>query len=164
MVAGKPVEFLVRHLPVNAFPALPARVAAELDRRGCSIPQTYEARRPENVVHASLERGGSEDWAVLCSSGGTVTLLVFFSSGTEPVVLASAPETERLQKHDLSGVLGFNWGIDPANPDQVHQAQSGLAPRPERLDHDALADAAVEHKTVYHFFAHGAWTLVAMPN
>ncbi|MDR3723167.1 MAG: hypothetical protein P4K83_01590 [Terracidiphilus sp.] len=164
VVAGRPVEFAVRHLPVNAFPALPGRVATELNRRGCTIPQTYEAHRPENVVRASLERAGSEDWAVLCSSGGTVTLLVFFAGSGEPAVLATAQETERLQAHDPSGVLGFNWGIDPATPEQVYQAQSGLRPRPARLDHEALADAVVEHRTVYHFHAQGAWTLVAMPD
>jgi len=158
------MEFVVRHLPVNAFPALPERVAGELSRRGCTIPQTYEAHRPENVVRASLERAGSEDWAVLCSNGGTVTLLVFFAGRTEPAVLATAQETERLQAHDPSGVLGFNWGIDPATPEQVYQAQSGLRPRPGRLDHDALADAAVEHRTVYHYHAQGAWMLLAIPD
>jgi hypothetical protein len=163
VVAGQPVRFIVRHLPVSSFPALPAVVGLQLSRRGCTIPQTYEAHRPENVVHASLERAGSSDWAVLCSSGGTVSLLVFFGSGGEPAVLATALETDRLQAHDPTGVLGFNWGIDPATPEQVHQAQSGLDPRPVRLDHDALADAVVDRKTVYRFFVHDAWTLVAMP-
>jgi hypothetical protein len=164
VVAGQRAEFVVRHLPVNAFPALPTRVAVELNRRSCTIPQTYEAHRPENVVRASLERAGSEDWAVLCSSGGTVSLLVFFASNTEPAVLARAQETERLQAHNPSGVLGFNWGIDPATPEQVRQGQSGMRPLPARLDHDALADAVVEHKTAYHFYRQGAWTLVAMPD
>ena len=85
------------------------------------IPQTYEAHHPENVVHASLESSGSSDWAVLCSAQGTVSLLVFFGERLQrnPSTLASAPETERLQAHDPSGVLGFNWGIDPASPEQV---------------------------------------------
>ena len=61
------------------------------------------------------------------------------------------------------GVLGFNWGIDPASPEQVHQAQAGLSPRPARLDHDALADAVIEQKTSYHIFSSGRWTLLTMP-
>ena len=130
------------------------------------IPQTYEAYHPENVVHASLERAGSSDWAVLCSAEGTVSLLVFFGSRSaqaQPLVLVTAPETERLQAHDPSGVLGFNWGIDPASPEQVHEAQAGLEHHPARLDHDALADSIVERQTVYHFFAKNVWTLVEMP-
>jgi len=159
--AGHSVPYLIRRLPVSSFPALPAVVAGLLNQRGCMIPQTYEAHRPENVVHASLERRGSSDWAVLCSAEGTVSLLVFFSSAPAvAVLLASAPETERLQAHDPSGVLGFNWGIDPASPQQVHEAQSGMEHRPPLLDHDALADSIIDRRTIYHFYAKNAWTLL----
>jgi hypothetical protein len=161
VVSGRSIPYLIRHLPVNSFPELPAEIQNQLSLRGCLIPQSYEAHGPENVVHASLERRGSSDWAVLCSAGGTVSLLVFFSSNApEPVVLASAPETERLQPHDPSGALGFNWGIDPASPEQIREAQVGMNPRPPRLDHDALADSVIDHRTVYHFYAKRAWTLV----
>src|SRR5579863_1304508 len=141
MVDGQSTPYLIRHLPVNAFPQLPATVQDALTRRGCTIPQTYEARRPENVVNASLERRGSSDWAVLCSVDGTVSLLVFFAGGSDPMVLASAPETDRLQAHRASGGLGFNWAIDPASPETVHEAQLGVSHPLSRLDHDALADS-----------------------
>ena len=164
-VAGHPTPYHIRHLPVSSFPELPAEIQALLIRRNCLIPQTYAAHHPENVVHASLERAGSSDWAVLCSANGTVSLLVFFSNAPAALlVLAAAPESERLQPHDPSGVLGFNWGIDPASPDQVRQAQIGLERRPSRLDHDALADSVVEHRTVYHFYSKKNWTLVGMPD
>ena len=101
LVGGQMTRYLIRHLPVSSFPALPAAIQGQLDLRGCLIPQTYEARRPENVVRASLERTGSSDWAVLCSAKGTVSLLVFFGGDPgHPFTLASAPETERLQSHD----------------------------------------------------------------
>jgi hypothetical protein len=164
-LAGRSTPFLIRHLPVSSFPELPASIADTLDRRGCLIPQTYEAHHPENVVHASLERAGSSDWAVLCAAEGTVSLLVFFdASAAPPLLLASAPETERLQTHDPSGVLGFNWGIDPATPEQVRVARMAMEHHPPRLDHDALADSVVDHRTVYHFYAKSVWTLLAMPD
>ena len=167
-VGGASIPYLIRHLPISSFPELPAEIQSALNQRGCLIPQTYEAHHPENVVHASLEQRGSSDWAVLCSARGTVSLLIFFtgasgSGGVEPFVLASAPETERLQAHGMDRVLGFNWGIDPASPADVHEAQAGLEPRPAPIDHDALADATVEHRTLYHFFAKNAWTLLEMP-
>jgi hypothetical protein len=165
VVDGHSTPYLIRHLPVSSFPELPAAVQELLNRRGCLIPQTYEAYHPENVVHASLERAGSSDWAVLCSAEGTVSLLVFFGSrSAQPIVLVSALETERLQAHDPSGVLGFNWGIDPASPQRVHEAQAGLEHRPARLDHDGLADSIVERRTVYHFYAKSVWTLLEMPD
>jgi hypothetical protein len=160
---GRSTPYLIRHLPVSSFPDLPAAVQDQLNLRGCLIPQTYEAHRPENVIHASFERPGSSDWAVLCSAQGTVSLLVFFESrSTQPAVLASAPETERLQAHDPSGVLGFNWGIDPASPEQVREAQAGMEHRPPLLDHDALADTLVDHHTVYHFYLRSAWIVLAV--
>ena len=163
VVAGRATPYLIRHLPVSSFPELPAAVQELLNRRGCLIPQTYEAHGPENVVHASLERAGSSDWAALCSAEGTVSLLVFFSSApAQLVVLASAPETERLQAHDRSGVLGFNWGIDPASPEQIREAQAGLLHRPALADHDALADSLLDHRTVYHFFSKNAWIVLEM--
>jgi hypothetical protein len=164
VVAGRSTPYLIRHLPVSSFPELPAGMAELLTRRGCLIPQTYEAHHPENVVHASLERADSSDWAVLCSERGTVSLLVFFSSApAKLLVLATAPETGRLQAHDPSGVLGFNWGIDPASPEQIRTAQIGLPHRPARLDHDALADSVVEGRIVYHFYLRSAWTVLEMP-
>jgi hypothetical protein len=161
---GHFVAYEVRHLPVSSFPNLPLDVAGQLTDRGCLIPQTYEARRPENVVHASLQHRGSSDWAVLCSSQGTVSLMVFFGTAPgQPLTLASAPETRRLQTHFGTGVLGFNWGIDPATPDAIRQAQIGLSPRPARIDHDALADSAVDKKTIYRFYVKGAWSILDMP-
>jgi hypothetical protein len=168
MAAGRSTQYLIRHLPVSSFPQLPASIAELLNRRGCLIPQTYEAHHPENVVHASLARASSSDWAVLCSVGGKVSLLVFMENGVreqgQPTVLASAAEKDRLQAHDSTGVLGFNWGIDQATPSQVHEAQAGMEPRPAEIDHDALADTVVEHRTIYHFFTKSNWNLLKMPD
>ena len=162
-VDGQPTPYLIRHLPVSSFPDLPAAIEEQLNLRGCLIPQTYEAHRPENVVHASLERPGSSDWAVLCSAQGAVSLLVFFGSGSsQPFTLSSGPETERLQLHGTSGVLGFNWAIDPASPQQVHDAQLGMRHPSPRLDHDALADTLVDRHTVYHFYLKSTWIVLEM--
>ena len=164
-IGSKSVPYLIRHLPPDSFPTLPAPIQSALTARGCLIPQTYEAHHPENVTHGSFEHPGSSDWAVLCSVKGTVSLLVFFASrsAADPVELASAPETERLQANNASRTFAFNWAIDAASPQQVHDAQAGLDPRPAFIDHDALADSTVERRTIYHFFAKGAWTLLDMP-
>ena len=131
-VAGRAVPYRIRNLPVSSFPDLPPAVAESLTARGCVIPQTYEAKRPENVIHASLERPGSSDWAALCATNGKVSLLVFFASGSPatPAVLAASAETDRLQAHDLTGELGFNWGIDPASPRRSEEHTSELQSRP----------------------------------
>jgi hypothetical protein len=160
-VNGRLAPYLIRRLPVSSYPQLPAEVANELNRRGCLIPQTYEAHAPENVVEASLERPGSKDWAVLCSEKGSVSLLVFFGeSETNVRVLATAQETERLEAQGAAGALGFDWGIDVATPEQVREAQAGMRKPPPRLDHDALAESVIDGETVYHYYAAGTWTVV----
>ena len=160
-VNGHEMPYLVRHLPVSSFPGLPDAVVAELDRRNCLIPQTYEAHGPENVVHGSFGRPGSTDWAVLCSARGKVSLLVFFAGDAQnPAVLATAPETERIEAHGANGMLEFDWGIDSASPEQVREAQGGMRRRPPRLSHDAIAESIIDGQTMYHFYAGNAWTFV----
>lgn len=163
---GQPRPYVIHRLPINAFPQLPPKIVQQLDERGCLIPQTYEAHRPENVVHGSFDAAGSDDWAVLCSARGTVSLLVFLARAPEhPAVLSTEKETHRLQEqHGMKDPLGFNWGIDRATPAQVHDAQSGIARRPPPTDHDALADSVVDRHTIYRFYSKGHWVLLDMPN
>jgi hypothetical protein len=163
-IDGRTASYLIRRLPASSFPDLPDAIADLLDQRGCMIPQTFQARRPENVINASFERPGSSDWAVLCSTHGNVELLVFFGrTPGKPMTLASVTELQRLQRHDSSGVLGFDWGIDPASPQRIREAQSGMVHHPPPLDHDALADVVLNQKTVYRFYTHSAWTVVDTP-
>jgi hypothetical protein len=164
LVAGRSTPYLIRHLPVSSFPALPEPFVLQLNRRGCLIPQTYQAHRPENVIHASFERPGSSDWAVLCSVQGTVSLLVFFAGNpADLLVLSSAPEMDCLQAHGVSGVLGFNWAIDPASPEQIQQTRQSMTRRPLPIDHDALADSIVDGRIVYRFYTNKLWTTLEMP-
>jgi hypothetical protein len=164
IVDGKATPYMIRRLPVSSFPDLPQAVRAELESRGCLIPQSYEAHKPENVVRASLEHAGSADWAVLCSVDGTASLMVFFASApSKPFAVASGPETEHLQRNTVTGAFGFNWAIDPASPQRIHEAATGRRTRPPVLDHDALADSLIDRRTVYHFYANNAWTLLDLP-
>ena len=158
------IPYTIRHLPASSFPDLPRPIAEELSRRGCLIPQTFEAHGPENVIRGSFEHSGSSDWAILCSAQGTVSLLVFFSSApSTPIPVVSAPETSRLSLPPGRNELGFDWGIDPASPERVHQAQTGLSPRPPAPDHDAIADSVLEGRTIYRYFSKSAWTELPLP-
>ena len=164
-IDGRATPYMIRRLPVSSFPELPGPIATYLSQTGCLIPQTYQAHRPENVIHASLERPGSWDWAVLCSKDGTVSLLAFITGSHAAFwTVASAPEVLRMQVHDASGIAGFDWGIDAATPEQVRQAQAGMANRPPPVNHDALMDTIIDHRTVYHFYSKGRWDVLDMPD
>jgi len=163
-VDGRAVSYVIRRLPVESFPDLPEAVASVLSERGCLIPQTYQAHHPENVIQGSFERPGSSDWAVLCSAHGKVELLVFFAENRgKPVMVASAAELERIQRHGSTGVFEFDWGIDAASPQRVREAQTGMQRKPPMLDHDAVMDTVLNEKTIYRYYVHGAWTAVDVP-
>lgn len=143
------VAYRIRLMPVSSFPQLPATVAQRLDGMGCMIPQTYEAREVENVIHGSFEKKGSSDWAALCSVKGVTTLYVFFGSDL------GHPISLRHQRDTLW--LGREWGQD-------YGSAWGIATRPARLmqpvdnaDHDGLEDDFVEQLTVVHYFRNGHW-------
>lgn len=164
VVDGKTVSYLIRRLPVDSFPDLPKALVSSLVEKECLIPQTYQAHRPENVIHASFERAGSSDWAVLCSAHGKVELLVFFGRVPDKAMtIAAAPELSRIQRHDSTGVYGFDWGIDSVSPKQVRDAQSGLEHHAAAVDHDALASTVLNEKTVYRLYANDEWTRLDVP-
>lgn len=161
--SGADVVYRIRLLPLTSFPALPSVVAEQLEKRRCMVPQTYEARAPENVVHASLERKGSSDWAVLCSVNGATTLYVFFQSEPgSPIALRQQRDTEWLGSEVLSA-YGSAWGIARRSPSQIRQARGPAASRVD-VDHDALEDAFIERSSTTHYFQDGSWITLENSN
>jgi hypothetical protein len=67
----------IRYLPVSSFPNLPKKIAAQLDARGCLIPQA-SGKTSNNVIRGSFAQKGQEDWAVLCSVNGESRVLLFW--------------------------------------------------------------------------------------
>jgi hypothetical protein len=163
MPSGADVVYRIRLLPLTSFPALPPAVAAQLERRKCMVPQTYEARAPENVVHGSLERKGSSDWAVLCSVNGATTLYVFFQSQPgSPIVLRQQRDSEWLGSEVL-GAYGSAWGIARRSPSQVRQAR-GSGSKHMEADHDGIEDAFIEKSSTTHYFQDGSWITLENSN
>lgn len=161
---GSEIVYRIRLLPLTSFPGLPAAVVAQLDQRKCLVPQTYEARAPENVFHGALERKGSDDWAVLCSVNGTTTLYVFFQSQfTAPMALRHQRNTEWLGSEVL-GAYGSAWGIALRRPSQFPIARSSAFADRSNLDHDGIEDAFIEKSSTTHYFQNRSWITLESPN
>jgi hypothetical protein len=152
--AGKSLPYHIRRLPLSSFPELPTAVRKVLEDRQCTVPQTYEARRPENVIHGEFWQKGSRDWAVLCSREGATSLLVFRANAFAlPIELESARDLDHLQTR-LNGTLGFAWGLDLALPDSVRRmAGSKFGP----FDHDGIQVSVVEKSSEIHYCQNGKW-------
>jgi hypothetical protein len=83
---------IVRIAP-SAFPGLPENLAKEMERLGCTIPQTYTLH-PNNAVQGEYSKPGQKDWAVLCSIKGTSSILVFWN-GSEKNPAELNPREDR---------------------------------------------------------------------
>lgn len=114
------------------------------------IPQTYEAREPENVIQGSFEKKGSDDWAALCSVNGTTTLYVFFQSNlANPIALRHQPDAEWLGV-EWSLDYGSAWGIAVHSPRLIEPKDSA--------DHDGIDDSYLEKSSTLRYFQNGQWT------
>jgi hypothetical protein len=153
---GTPISYRIRLLPLSSFPALPAEVAAQLSRRRCMIPQTYEAKQPENVIEGAFQAPGASDWAALCSAGGTTTLYVFLAGQFgDPTALRSQPDTAWLGADPGETVLGSAWGIALRTTKQLRSSPKLRALL--TLDHDAIDDARLERTLTLHYNQGGKW-------
>jgi hypothetical protein len=163
MPNGAEVIYRIRLLPLASYPALPTAVVEQLQQRKCMVPQTYAARAPENVVHASLERQGSSDWAVLCSVNGGTTLYVFLQSQPgAPVALRHQRDTEWLGSEVL-GAYGSAWGIARRGSLQIRQSRESGTKRIE-ADHDGIEDSFIDKSSTTHYFQDGSWITLENSN
>lgn len=169
--SGTEVAYRIRLLPVASFPSLPAAFAKQLLQRNCMVPQTFEAREPENVIHGAFEKQGSEDWAALCSIDGMTTLFVFFQSHPgAPIALRRQPDAEWLGA-EVVGNYGSAWGIGTRTASQIQslhikpQTSSAKAgARVERIDHCGIEDVYLEHSSSVHYFHDGEWVTLESPS
>jgi len=149
-------SYAFRMLPPASFTELPAPVLTDLERRHCMIPQTYEARTPENVIHGAFHEKGSSDWAALCSQNGTSTLLIYWSgSAAKPAELAAQLDTDYADPHNETTMLGYARGIDRTSPSEINETLANKPYGP--FDHDGIKDAHIEKSTVIHYFKNGTW-------
>lgn len=153
---GSDIAYRVRLLPLASFPNLPLPVLQQLTIRHCLIPQTFEARGPENVIHGGFRSKGSDDWAVLCSQNGATTLYVFFGDQPEsPVALRTQPDSEWLGAEYKGAAWGSAWGIAVRHQDSFRSGQQGGP-----FDHDGIEDAQLERSSTIHYYQTGKWLTV----
>jgi hypothetical protein len=153
-------SFAFRLLPPATFTELPAPIRSDLEKRHCLIPQSYEAKSPENVIHGAFREKGSSDWAALCSQDGTTTLLIYWNgSAAKPAELAVQLDTDTADPHDETSILGYARAIDVASPNKIDEVLANKSYGP--FDHDGIKDAHVEKSSVIHYFKNGMWMALA---
>ena len=146
----------------NDFPDVPPAIVAELNRRGCLIPQTYTTDQPHNIIKGRFTSGAATDRAVLCSRDRVSSLLVFRNGLTDSVIeLEEDPDRNWLQGIG-EGRIGFSRFIGVASPAYIvehYERYGGQQPPP--LDHDGIDHAFTEKGSTVLYWHEGRWLRLA---
>lgn len=151
-------DLRTRRLPPSAFPELPTAIRADLERRGCTIPQVWSDMKPGNVLRGHFRDPNQVDWAVLCSVNRISTILVYWVSRPDSVDRL-APMRD---KAFLQGVgrdsIGFSRAIAGVDAEHIrrHALEFG-GPAPPPIDHEGIDDAFVEKASVVRYCYQGKW-------
>lgn len=157
VLAQDPQGRIVRLSP-TAIRGLPANLARELQRRGCTVPQETHAKRANNVVKGEFAKPGQTDWAVLCSVAGVSKILVFWN-GSEKNPAALAPSEDRIYIQAFrKDQFWYSRGIGAVGRNFItlhHEAYGG--PKLPPINHEGIDDGFMGKSSVVWYFYQGQW-------
>lgn len=143
----------------SAFSQLPKSIVSFLEKRGCTVPQSYGRSEPHNVIRGQFARNGPFDWAVLCSRRRVSSILVFWNGSTKSVdKMASFADKDFLQTIDGDGRIGFSRSINVVGKNYIlehYRDYGGRKPPP--IEHQGINDAFVEKASSVRYFYRKRW-------
>lgn len=119
----------IRRLPPSAFPQLPSALRIDLERRGCRIPQPSATTGSGNVIRGRFTSPAQMDWAVLCSIGGSSSILVFRGESVADVAeLHRAPDRNYLQTGAHTLTIEYSRTVQVASPSFIRSRPENRGP------------------------------------
>lgn len=148
----------VVRLSPTAFPELPKNLLADLQRRGCTIPQLSDIKGRQNAIKGQFAKPGQTDWAVLCSIGRVSSILIFWNaSEINPGRIAEIKDIDRLQGAGGDKIV-YSRVITPAGKADILKYHAGFGgPQPPPIDHQGIDDAFYGKASVINYFYQGKW-------
>jgi hypothetical protein len=154
----------IRKLPPADVAGLPPEFVEKLNARGCGIPQFGEvgsagdtAGEPTNVIHGEFARHGQEDWAVLCSKGGSSTIVIFWGKTTAcPASLARLEDAHYL-KRGKDRKVRYSRAIRALGESDLgdRAGTAGLKP----FAHQGIDDRFVGKSSAFFYCSEGKWKI-----
>ena len=152
-VCSAQTAHIPRMLKPSAFPDLPKAIAAVLDARNCAIPQPSPDDHARNVIRGEFFDKGATAWAVVCSRGGSSSILVFRGENDgHPAEIAKWPDENYFQDGH------YSREITAADREFIlnhYRAYGG--PKPPPIDHQGIDDAFLEKASVTYYWHQGQW-------
>src|ERR1700692_4271211 len=165
--SGKPgakKDPAIRKLQPADVAELPPAFVEKLNTRGCAIPQFGEVGRagesagePTNIIHGEFARHGQEDWAVLCSKGGSSTIVIFWGKTTAcPASLARLEDAHYL-KRGKDKKVRYSRSIRAFGESALGDRAgiSGL----KSFSHEGIDDRFVGKSSAFFYCSQGKWKI-----
>ena len=115
------------------------------------------AGEPTNVIHGEFARAGQEDWAVLCSKGGSSTILIFWGKTTAcPASLARLDDAHYL-KRGKDKKMRYSRSIRALGQSDLGDRAgiSGL----KSFSHQGIDDRFVGKSSAFFYCSAGKWKI-----
>jgi hypothetical protein len=156
LASRKTAGYTISRLPPAAFPQLSGDVRAELEKRGCLVPQTVRAKQPENVISGHYRDAGTTDWAAVCSRDGYSSILVFWKGSAQSVEeIGRRKDTDDLLASSSKENLGYARFISSASPERIQRKKHNKQLGP--FNHEGIEDGLLEKGSLIHYFRGGEW-------
>lgn len=142
-----------------AFSQLPKNIVFSLQKRNCTVPQTFSDSTPHNVIRGQFARRGQFDWAILCSRNRVSSILVFWNGSSKSVAeIAPSDDKDYLQTIDDTANIGFSRAINVVGKNHIfaHYLEYG-GRKPPPINHQGINDAFVEKASLVHYFYRKRW-------
>lgn len=152
------VDVWIHRLPPDSLGILPISVRWELNRRKCLIPQPF-VTETKNAAKGAFTAKGAEEWAVVCSVGGSSQILFITSQSGAVVDSLDKGKDGGWVQGIGDGKSGYSLGISTLPQGAIADLKTdddGKAV-PQPIDHDALDVAFIEKASVAYYRSGGNW-------
>jgi hypothetical protein len=176
----------IRKVQPGEVPGLPVEFVEKLNARGCGIPQFGEVGRSAssagnragdaagresngtaggsamdggttNVIHSEFARHGQEDWAVLCSKGGSSTIVIYWGKTTAcPASLARLEDAHYL-KRGTDKKMRYSRSIRALGKSELGD-RAGIAGL-KGFSHQGIDDRFVGKSSAFFYCSEGKWKI-----
>lgn len=141
------------------FHDLPSYVRTALERRGCTIPQPFNAGNvKKNVIKGRFQSRRETDWAVLCSHKRRSSILVFHGGSSGQIdEFAEMPDADYLQVVSGGRQIGYSRQLAVATPSAIRRHLARVRKTMRNIDHDGIENIFVEKGSMIWLRVDGNW-------
>jgi len=153
-------DLQIKRLPPTAFPILPPKIVANLQSRGCTIPQQH-GRDPMNVVRGAFLKKHQIDWAVLCSINRASSLLVFWGGSDENVSEISEAYPDKAWLQGSEDGIFYERIINVIGKKEIMEYYPCFEGRRKAppIDHEGIEDVWDGKTSSVYYYYQGKWLI-----